>query len=611
VETILSCGTTLLDTVNHVLDFQKLNFLRDENINRVEAPPSPDGELASSGGEEPSHTPKRTNSRGSDNAESFFDKRSVDTDFSTIVQEVTEGVVLGYEFKDLSKIFGQTDEVKKAALTAPTKVSRIQVVVDIDEFDGGWVFRSNPAAMKRIVGNLVGNAIKYSHESGWIKVTLAAKKITPASNGAPRAKVSFIVSDSGRGMSREFLKTRLFTPFTQENPMAPGAGLGLSIVRQLVDMLDGKIDVKSQLGKGTTFRIELKLTQATPKKTDNLDPLRDSIVSKTSKMKAVMLGFEHFARPETPEQRGESFLYESLTRYVRDWLQMEVVVDPGSSDAAGSQIIILNELSATTKLFELPILKNGPVIVLCNSTPRRSVLDKFESDRDPRLFTFLRKPCGPKKLMRAMQVCLETLENGLPQLLSIKDDLQNPLPFPEMPELLDPAVSRSHIDVADEADFTSLSILPLAAADNSPVSQNQAMIPTANATQQWQQPGPQQKPPFSSDLGSLSRASNPPIKIHTSAEKPGLERRPAAVPMVPTPAPAILDSSPQQPKILCVEDNRINMMLVTTYLKKKNYPFKMAVDGADALEKVKEEATYGGFDCILMDLRRSFNPVVN
>ena len=63
------------------------------------------------------------------------------------------------------------------------------------------------------------------------------------------------------------------------------------------------------------------------------------------------------------------------------------------------------------------------------------------------------------------------------------------------------------------------------------------------------------------------------------------------------------------PSVLTVEDNRVNQMLLTTYLRKKGYPFEQAVDGLDALNKVKEKAKNGGvYDVILMDLRMSLMP---
>ncbi|KAF2200443.1 hypothetical protein GQ43DRAFT_472710 [Delitschia confertaspora ATCC 74209] len=609
VETILSCGTTLLDTVNHVLDFQKLNFFKDEKTRRIEAPSTEELDTTN---EEQSRTPKRSNSRSSRSSssseENLFDTKCVGTDFSTIVQEVTEGTVLGYEFKDLAKVFGQPENVKAAAFLTPTKVSNIQVVIDIEERDAGWVFLSSPAAIKRIVSNIVGNAIKYSNETGWIKITLSAKTIEPASNGAPRAKVSFIVSDSGKGMSREFLKTKLFTPFSQENPLANGAGLGLSIVRQLVEMLGGKIDVKSQLGKGTTIRVDMKLTQPIRGAATKLEPQSNMLLSRTAGKKALLIGFERFEFNQTPEQRGQTFLFDSITKYSRELLGMEVIFDPGVTDARDVQVIIVNEMSAATGLQGLPILKHCPVILMCNSTPRRSLLKDFQFDRDERLFTFMRKPCGPKKLMRAFQFCFDILEKGLPPLpLAIDQGTHLSL----LEAASSPAVATHPSRAAASAgSFTSLGVAPLVSPELSTQCENQTVdIPLRAAPELQPQPTPDARSAV--DSGYISTAPSPAassvvlpsVEAPTSSERPVPAVIPTKISPATVPVPAIADAVPRQPKILCVEDNKINMMLLTTYMKKKKYPFKTAMDGAEAVERVKEEAFDGGFHCILMDLQ--------
>ncbi|KAF2746805.1 hypothetical protein M011DRAFT_477651 [Sporormia fimetaria CBS 119925] len=599
VETIMSCGTTLLDTVNHVLDFQKLNFLHDAHIKRIEAPPSPDDFQHSS--EDQSDGAPSTPSSISKH-DNLFDTRDVDIDLSTILQEITEGIVLGYEFKDLSKYIGQSEETKKAALDTPTKMSKIQVVVDIDELEGGWIFRTNPAAIKRIVGNLVGNAVKYSHDSGWIKITLTAKKIDPTPNGLPRAKVSFIVSDSGKGMSREFLKTRLFTPFTQENPMAPGAGLGMSIVRQLVDMLDGKIDVKSRLGKGTTFRIEMKLTQAKPSKSSRHteSELEDTLpLSKLHGKNALFLNFPHFDSPETPDQRAQNLLHQSVTRYVKDLLQMEPILDLRSADASNCHLIIANELSSLAALHEMTILKDRPVMLMSNSTLRKSVLDHMQFDRNPSLVTFLRKPCGPKKLRRAAQACLEIMENGH----ASQPDTILGAPGPSRSNVANLPAPHVNSRAADTAQSTSLAVRPLASPTKTPEAPSETIGPDHKAyqtdTQQQEAlsstPVPTSPPPCVDQ--AFTQTATVQAKLHQSSEIASVSTS-ATVSMTTT-----VDTQPQKPRILCVEDNKINMMLVTTYLKKNHYPFSTAYDGAEALEVYKASAASGGFDCILMDIQ--------
>lgn len=99
--------------------------------------------------------------------------------------------------------------------------------------------------------NVVGNALKYTTE-GFVEISLARLK-QPSASGQLIAHLS--VTDSGCGMSSEFLRNRLFSPFSQENQLSEGVGLGLSIVRQLATLLDGSIDLKSEPDVGTQVDI--------------------------------------------------------------------------------------------------------------------------------------------------------------------------------------------------------------------------------------------------------------------------------------------------------------------------------------------------------------------
>ena len=93
----------------------------------------------------------------------------------------------------------------------------------------------------------------------------------------------FTIQDSGVGMSEEFVKKSLYHPFAQEHNRLSnqyaGSGLGLVITKSLVDLMKGKITVKSEIGVGTTFIVELDLkqTDAPPKEelTRKLEELPD------------------------------------------------------------------------------------------------------------------------------------------------------------------------------------------------------------------------------------------------------------------------------------------------------------------------------------------------
>ena len=121
------------------------------------------------------------------------------------------------------------------------------------EHDAGWVHGS-PASMRQILYNLIGNAIKFT-ERGGIGIHLRY---------GPEG-LSLSVSDTGPGILSERQK-EIFSAFSRQEQHRdlPGIGLGLFIVQRIVEQMQGSIDVQSQIGFGTVFRVTLpwRLTQA-------------------------------------------------------------------------------------------------------------------------------------------------------------------------------------------------------------------------------------------------------------------------------------------------------------------------------------------------------------
>ncbi len=107
--------------------------------------------------------------------------------------------------------------------------------------------------------NILSNAVKYTPEGGEIRF------ITHNSVKEKTCFIRFEISDTGIGMSEEFMD-RLFEPYARELDRVPdgtiGNGLGLAIVKKMMDLMDGKIYVKSTVGKGSTFIIEMSLNIA-------------------------------------------------------------------------------------------------------------------------------------------------------------------------------------------------------------------------------------------------------------------------------------------------------------------------------------------------------------
>ena len=115
----------------------------------------------------------------------------------------------------------------------------------------------NPLHLKQILMNVIDNAIRYNRPGGSVLV-----QVREAACLKGAADFQFVVKDTGIGIGEDF-KKHIFEPFTQEHQGArthySGVGLGMSIVKRLVEQMDGAIEVDSQLGKGSVFRITLPL----------------------------------------------------------------------------------------------------------------------------------------------------------------------------------------------------------------------------------------------------------------------------------------------------------------------------------------------------------------
>ena len=115
----------------------------------------------------------------------------------------------------------------------------------------------NPLHMKQILMNVIDNAIQYNRPNG--SVSIAAEE-TDFQDGT--ASFRFAVRDTGIGIGEDF-KKHIFDPFTQEHQGARtnynGVGLGMAIVKNLVDQMHGSVEIDSQVGKGSVVRITLSL----------------------------------------------------------------------------------------------------------------------------------------------------------------------------------------------------------------------------------------------------------------------------------------------------------------------------------------------------------------
>ncbi|MCI9143506.1 MAG: response regulator [Lachnospiraceae bacterium] len=123
----------------------------------------------------------------------------------------------------------------------------------------------DPLRLRQILVNIIGNAVKYTPDNGEILIHFFQHTDEVDEDPRKRIWLDFICQDNGIGMSREFLE-RIFVPFERVKNAAvskiEGTGLGMSIVKSLIDHMGGQIQVESTEGAGSRFQVKIPLSVA-------------------------------------------------------------------------------------------------------------------------------------------------------------------------------------------------------------------------------------------------------------------------------------------------------------------------------------------------------------
>lgn len=165
-------------------------------------------------------------------------------------------------FDSLFYTFSESMKKKGLSFQRNVQVEHFHVLCDITK-------------QREIFLNLLSNAQKYTPAGG--KVTMDVTEVQSNQEGYVRIKT--VIADNGIGMAPEFV-SHIFETFTRERTRAEstveGFGLGMSIVKQLVDLMDGSIAVKSQPGKGTEITVILpqRISDETAKKTTDKEAVK-------------------------------------------------------------------------------------------------------------------------------------------------------------------------------------------------------------------------------------------------------------------------------------------------------------------------------------------------
>lgn len=552
LETVNACGRTLLDTMNQVLDFSKVVSLERTWRSMKRRKESP------------------LDFKGTDRLAAHLDSYVV-TDLAVLAEEVVEGICLGHAYGQSSTASADLP-VLMAHNAAKTPAARSNVEVIIDVAHHNWIYRTQPGALRRIIMNVFGNAMKYT-DAGRVSIRLEAEG---HSEGRSRRQgledlVTLTISDTGKGISEEFLRGRLYTPFAQEDSLAVGTGLGLSIVRSLVKALNGSIRIRSRPGEGTVVRVSLPLARSVGEESPPIEPHGPLLHQKDTLAQTLML------REGYPGKRAAIWgvdpahaldsNWDEIVRYLTDWFGFELV---SWTSHQSIDVLLIDEQ-------DLPALRScGPskstlsaLLIHCHRSVDYSVVcsewTSLVSSVD-----IIRRPCGPHKLARSILKCLQHLQPA-PATPSV---LQDPI---DLPIRTSTAHSTVGSDVADDSATTIHAVSPLP----TPHTERNEIIGA----------GP---------ISTEERSPNHPSVITSPPEVV------AAAPLPPPLAEGSVKSQ-RLARVLVVDDNRINLNLMMTFMRKRKLTeLDAAENGKQAVEAVEQMPN--GYNVIFMDMSM---PVMN
>jgi len=202
-------------------------------------------------------------------------RQHMDSEQRTLVQAVQHSAdhllalvndVLDYERLEVGQVrldaieFSLRDLTGSAVEMFAAQAGVKQVSLSLDLVEGlpdVWI--GDPTRLRQVLGNLLSNAIKFTPAQGCV-VLRVANALTPEGGSA----VCFEVVDSGPGIPAD-AQTRLFQPYGQGDASIArrfgGSGLGLSICKELLQLMKGTIEVESRPGAGSTFRVAVPLAR--------------------------------------------------------------------------------------------------------------------------------------------------------------------------------------------------------------------------------------------------------------------------------------------------------------------------------------------------------------
>ena len=299
---------------------------------------------------------------------------------------------------DLSKIESNKVEIEEIpfdshhefesaieTFAASAAEKRIDLNYNIDMRIGPKL-KGDPGKIREVIINLLNNALKFTSAGG--AVGLDIQKVD-ARNG--KALIQFQISDTGIGMTQEQV-AHIFKPFTQADVDTTrkygGTGLGLTISKQYVELMGGRIDVESEKGKGSTFLFTLPLEEI---------PVTEGILQNKFSDTDVA---QHISDPTTPLDQSLSTYLQFLGADTHTFVATGELKDILSDTV--NALVIADAGHTPKETLEALEHIDRDQLILVSDISHRNIADTFHIRQESVIF----RPLTPTKLVRALEAKL-------------------------------------------------------------------------------------------------------------------------------------------------------------------------------------------------------------
>lgn len=251
--------------------------------------------------------------------------------------------------------------------------------------------------LKQLLVNLISNAIKYNTAEG--KVSF--KVIGEDNASTTLCKYMFIVEDNGIGMKQEFLD-KIFQPYSRADESKEGTGIGLTISKSIVDLLNGEIQVDSKYGQGTKFCVTFQFKKdekATEKKYSDLLPKAKEVLAG----KNILLVEDNIINVEIAKQIIESTKANvTVAGNGKEAVEVFAKSKDGFFDLVfmDVQMPYLNGYQATKQIRDLERLDVGKVPIIGMSA--NAFTDDIIKGKENGMIDYLSKPVEANEIIKIM-----------------------------------------------------------------------------------------------------------------------------------------------------------------------------------------------------------------